>query len=282
MVQYAKRHMVNEHHIDDFDVDSFFALHDLNSDGVWSVDEIEAIYGVHHPYAQASSPDKQVHDAKAKTIVEAVLKAIDKNGDGVISAAELRQVGLDGLPDFSAMGAEGHHYDVESEFYLHHEEVYHSTPETQTDESYNHPEDLAHFEHHERIELEEENKERAYQGLKPLDKLPEDDAVPDAPESKTPLEEAAEDAAAAADPNHITPMDGQGHVVPELDRPNPRYTRQPKPAEGVDVLKAAEEAKSQPGYGEGPDGYKRPKSTNDKLRRNLPYKYKFRRSWGDF
>lgn len=29
--------------------------------------------------------------------------------------------------------------------FLHHEELYHSTPETQTDESYNHPEDLEHF-----------------------------------------------------------------------------------------------------------------------------------------
>jgi hypothetical protein len=29
-----------------------------------------------------------------------------------------------------------------AEFFLHHEEMYHNTPETQTDESYNHPEDM--------------------------------------------------------------------------------------------------------------------------------------------
>ncbi|KAG9002805.1 hypothetical protein FRB94_004751 [Tulasnella sp. JGI-2019a] len=290
MKQYATRHMVNEHHIDAFDVDSFFALHDLNSDGIWSKDEIEAVYGVHHAYSKAQTPVKEVHDAKAERIVAEVLKRMDKNGDGVISASEFRAVGLDGLPDFSSEGADGHHYDVESEFFLHHEEVYHNTPETQTDESYNHPEDLAHFEHHEKIELDEENKEREYQGLDPLSKLPEDhDQVPPAGQGdqavKTPLEEAAEMAAAAANPNHITAMDGAGHVLPEseLELPNPRYTRSPKPKSGETNLHAAEEeAKSKPGYGEGPDGFKRPKGAGDKLRRNMPYKYKFRRNWGDF
>ncbi|KAG8844343.1 hypothetical protein FRB96_003067 [Tulasnella sp. 330] len=289
MKQYAFRHMVNEHHIDAFDVDSFFSLHDLNSDGIWSVDEIEAIYGVHHPYSKAKTPDKQVHDSKAQAIVAEILRIMDKNGDGVVTAAEFREVGLEGLPDFSAQGAEGHHYDVESEFYLHHEEVYHNTPETQTDEAYNHPEDIEHFEHHEKIELEEENKEREYQGLDPLEKLPEDhDQTPPAPSGeaapKTPLEELADVIAAAADPNHITPMDGAGHVVPEseLDMPNPRYTRSPRPTGDANFQAAEEEAKSKPGYGEGPAGYKPPKGAGDKLRRNMPYKYKFRRNWGDF
>lgn len=95
-------------------MDSFFALHDLDSDGTWSAEEIEAIYGVHHPYAQATSPGREAHEAKAKQIVDAVLKAMDKNGDGVITVAEFQAAGLDGLPDFSSLGAEGHHYDVES------------------------------------------------------------------------------------------------------------------------------------------------------------------------
>jgi len=290
MEQYAIRHMQREHHIDAFDLDSFFALHDLNSDGMWTPDEIEAIYGVHHPYSAKYDPDEEKRKVTAKTIVDAVLKLVDKNGDGVISMAEFQEVGLDGLPDYTGLGAEGHHYDVESEFFLHHEEIYHSTPETQTDESYNHPEDQAHFEHHETIELDEENKERAYQGLDPLKELPEDhdhdgEGGSAASEEKTPLEEAEEiEAIKAQDPNRITPMDGEGHIVPEVDRPNPRYTRQRKPneAEAEEVLKAAREAKEQPGYGEGPDGYQRPRTKGDRARRNMPYKYKFRRSWGDF
>ena len=66
---------------------------------------------------------------------------MDKNNDGKISMDELKVIGLDGLPNFEDLGAEGHHYDVESgtsvfdsydsstphstipdvEFFLHHE-----------------------------------------------------------------------------------------------------------------------------------------------------------------
>ena len=99
---------------DAFDIPSFFALHDLNRDGIWDKEEIEAIYGVHHPYSKDKTPDKQQHDAKATRIVEEVLKAIDRNEDGFITLAEFEVAGLEGLPDFSSWGAEGHHYDVES------------------------------------------------------------------------------------------------------------------------------------------------------------------------
>lgn len=43
-----------------------------------------------------------------------VLKKLDLNNDGYVSPEELEKVGLDGLPNFDNMGAEGHHYDVES------------------------------------------------------------------------------------------------------------------------------------------------------------------------
>jgi hypothetical protein len=46
--------------------------------------------------------------------VNAVLFGLDSNGDGVITVDELEKVGLDGLPNFDSMGAEGHHYDIES------------------------------------------------------------------------------------------------------------------------------------------------------------------------
>ena len=44
-------------------------------------------------------------------------------------------------------------------------EMYHSTPETQTDESYNHAEDIEHFAQHEKIERDEAIKEAEYQGI---------------------------------------------------------------------------------------------------------------------
>lgn len=69
---------------------------------------------------------------------------VDKDEDGRISLEEFKSIGLDGLPNFDELGAEGHHYDVESgvyrichvtfshilnpllrfpEFFLHHEGV---------------------------------------------------------------------------------------------------------------------------------------------------------------
>lgn len=39
---------------------------------------------------------------------------MDKNKDSKISPEEFLEVGLDGLPNFDELGAEGHHYDVES------------------------------------------------------------------------------------------------------------------------------------------------------------------------
>ena len=38
----------------------------------------------------------------------------DRDGDEKISLEEFRAAGLDGLPNFDDLGAEGHHYDVES------------------------------------------------------------------------------------------------------------------------------------------------------------------------
>jgi hypothetical protein len=57
-----------------------------------------------------------------------------------VSKEEFIAGGVEGLPSFVSYPDLGHHYDEESEYFLHHEELYHGTPETQTDESYNHPE----------------------------------------------------------------------------------------------------------------------------------------------
>ena len=58
--------------------------------------------------------DEIEHQKKANHIVNTVLEKLDKNKDGKISMDEFLAVGLDGLPNFDNLGAEGHHYDVES------------------------------------------------------------------------------------------------------------------------------------------------------------------------
>lgn len=46
--------------------------------------------------------------------MNAVLQILDKNGDGYVDMQELERVGVGALPSFEHMGAEGHHYDIES------------------------------------------------------------------------------------------------------------------------------------------------------------------------
>ncbi|CEH17991.1 precursor to secretory protein ssp120 [Ceraceosorus bombacis] len=164
---YIQRHMASEHHIGAFDLGAFFSLHDLNRDGILDRPEIEAIYGVHHSESVKVSPTYEVHDAKADHIVSEVLRRLDHNRDGVVTKAEFIAAGPDGLPSFEQYGTSslGHHYDEESEYFVHHEEIYHNTPETQDDSAYTHKEDLEHFAHHQRIEDEEERRERKAEGL---------------------------------------------------------------------------------------------------------------------
>ena len=66
------------------------------------------------PSPNSPFQDEVEHQKKAEYIVSEVLKRLDKNGDGTITLDELEAVGLEGLPNFDELGAEGHHYDVES------------------------------------------------------------------------------------------------------------------------------------------------------------------------
>ncbi|PFH49052.1 hypothetical protein AMATHDRAFT_148583 [Amanita thiersii Skay4041] len=271
--QYAQRHMSSEHHIDNFDTGSFFQLHDLNGNGMWDKDEIEAIYGVHHVYSQQKSRDEIEHQKKADYIVESVLKRFDSDGNGKITLNELEKVGLANLPNFDGLGAEGHHYDVESEFFLHHEEQYHSTPETQTDEAYNHPEDVEHFAHHEDIELKEAEREARFQGISVEEVLKYREEAYAAAQGRAQARAQAE----AQEPMGELP-------------PRPKYTRTTPPEmqePGIRFKDAVVEGREKEEWGAGEAGYKAPTAPSEKLRKNLPYKngrmqYKFRRAWGDF
>jgi len=285
--QYAQRHMATEHHIDSFDLRSFFQLHDLNRDGVWDRDEIEAIYGVHHVYSKKMSKDDVEHQKKADTIANTVLNLLDKDKDGKVSPQEFEAVGVEGLPNFESLGAEGHHYDVESEFFLHHEEMYHSTPETQTDESYTHPEDIEHFGQHEKIEREEAEREAKFQGITVEEALAQHD--PENPENRSPAPPPPADA--AQEPLAQNPHDDQlpkdEGLLQEMPSSavigKPKATRVTPPEKQAPEIRYKDVDKErQEEWGAGEGGYKTPKSPSERMRKNLPYKYKFRRSWGDF
>ena len=90
---YMQDHMASEHHIGAFDLASFFALHDLDRNGILERSEIEAIYGVHHSLSRKHSQNAEVHDGKADMIVREVLRRLDTNKDGVVSRAEFLRGG---------------------------------------------------------------------------------------------------------------------------------------------------------------------------------------------
>lgn len=58
--------------------------------------------------------DDAAHQEKADKITTTIFDLMDKNHDGKITPEEFELAGLDSLPDFKDLGAEGHHYDIES------------------------------------------------------------------------------------------------------------------------------------------------------------------------
>lgn len=140
-----------EHHADNFDAGSFFALHDYNSDGQWEPEEILRTYGLF------DDSNKQVTEDRKKEIVREVLRLADNSKDGVITKDEFEVFMIEGgtLPDFGT--GPGHHGDDEYEYEIHHWELYHD--ENTKLEDLTHPEDIEHFKKHEEMEDEQDRIE---------------------------------------------------------------------------------------------------------------------------
>ncbi|MBW0524145.1 hypothetical protein O181_063860 [Austropuccinia psidii MF-1] len=243
---YLTTHMDKEHHIQGFDMAAAFHLHDLNGDNVLEADEILKLYGVDHETALDQSASVAQHDSKASRILTEVMDKLDLNKDGLVTKSEFVTAAEHGLPKFDDIVGLGHHYDEEGEYFLHHEELFHSTPESQQEDAYTHPEDIAHFAHHDEIEAKEDEMARLAQGL-----------PPDANTQEYKRQRASHAA-----------LDEERRLRLEAIRIR---------ADKYSTIH--DEAKRRGNWA----GFKRPVDQADRLRRNVPYKYKIRKSfWGEF
>ncbi|TAQ85707.1 hypothetical protein B7494_g5978 [Chlorociboria aeruginascens] len=143
---WATRHMAEEHHISNFDPESFFTLHDYDDSGYWDQKEILKTYGMEDESAKDVS--KETKDG----ILKEILRLMDSNSNAIVEKEEWRKY-IDGggeLPDFGL--GPGHHWDMEMEYEIHHWEKYHD--ENTKEEDLIHPEDIEHFRKHDELEDE--------------------------------------------------------------------------------------------------------------------------------
>ncbi|KAK6006464.1 hypothetical protein QM012_006874 [Aureobasidium pullulans] len=147
---WATRHMAEEHHINSFDAGSFFNLHDYDSSGTWTPDDIRKTYGL------KDESTKDLADEKKEEVVRKILELFDKDKSGSVSYAEFLIGDAHGikLPDFGY--GPGHHGDDEYEYEIHHFEKFHG--DDTTEEDLTHPEDIAHFRKHDMMEQEAERQ----------------------------------------------------------------------------------------------------------------------------
>ncbi|OCK77403.1 EF hand domain-containing protein [Lepidopterella palustris CBS 459.81] len=149
---WATRHMAEEHHISSFDAGVFFSLHDYDSSGSWSPEDVRRTYGL------MDESTNNVPEEKKSDVVRTVMDLYDVDKSGTISYAEFTAANAKGvvLPDFGL--GPGHHGDDEYEYEIHHFEKFHD--ENTKEEDLIHPEDIAHFAKHDREEDEREAWEK--------------------------------------------------------------------------------------------------------------------------
>jgi len=94
---WAEQHLEQEHHINNFDPGAFFTLHDFDSSGTWTRDEVLRFYGL-------SQPDtiNTVSEETKSHVWRTILDSMDDDRNGEISMEEFLKFcrGGNTLPDF--------------------------------------------------------------------------------------------------------------------------------------------------------------------------------------
>jgi hypothetical protein len=159
----ADRLTIEEHHIQGFDSGTFFTLHDFDSTGAWSPEDIRRMYGF---YDESTS---HISNMDKSSAVDTVLSLFDADRSGTISYAEFTIASAKGvtLPDFGY--GPGHHGDDEYEYEIHHFEKYHSGDDFK-EEDLTHPEDIEHYRKHEDEERRQEEWDKIFTSGKVIEK----------------------------------------------------------------------------------------------------------------
>lgn len=136
--------LAEEHHVQGWDADSFFTLHDYNGDGWWQAAEMMRTYGLF------DESNKGMADKRKEEVRDILLGLLDKDSDSSVSRQEWVDFIKSGktLPDLNT--GPGHHGDDEYEYEIHHWEKYHD--DNTKLEDLTHPEDIEHFKKHDEME----------------------------------------------------------------------------------------------------------------------------------
>lgn len=90
--------MIEEHHISTFDAGSFFSLHDFDSSGAWTPDEVRRMYGLD------DESTKDVSREKREEVTREVYRLFDADHNGLIEREEFVRSG-EVMPDFGVRAA---------------------------------------------------------------------------------------------------------------------------------------------------------------------------------
>lgn len=143
---------LEEHHIESFDAGSFFMLHDYDSSGSWTVDEVRKTYGLD------DESNSGVSESSKQAAIRTVFDLFDPDNTGFITREAWLKADADGmrLPDLGF--GPGHHGDMEYEYEIHHFEKFHG--DDAKEEDLTHPEDIEHFRRHDEEEAAEMRLEK--------------------------------------------------------------------------------------------------------------------------
>ncbi|KAL6938153.1 hypothetical protein ACO0RG_004693 [Hanseniaspora osmophila] len=165
-MEWQDWHMLQEHQLESYSPETFFALHDISKKGYFDSKDILTMYGLNRDEVIGSGDGMGKHDESeavdpelADRVVKFIFKLFDIDDNDKITKQEFLNIAERGtkFPDLGV--GVGHHGDFELEYEFHHWNEYHKDEDP--DVKNVHREDIEHdLLHHEHEIEHEENVPR--------------------------------------------------------------------------------------------------------------------------